>query len=381
MSRLRAEVLADLAFWGRTMQRAAERGETLDAASLAEAAAVILEAHASTVTARASDQPEATRERKRRSRAKKRAASSGHEVTRVLRDMRDTRDHAAGDPDTRSDVTTVTQVTRDLVTSRDIVTESDASRARVSSSSKSTGKSNSNSAVTPSPSAQAMARGAIDDERGEDAATSEGSTGANDNGNDAAPKPASPADKAAPWLGGARRVWRDHYGGDLPAQAVRALRPVVARIGEADMLVRLTAYCDRTEARFVDLWRFASTVGSWGPDDGAGTPGDAETAVALDAAITTAAHRLWAAFKATAILRAQTSGQYEHAAHEIVASGAVATIDALRTIWAALDRQRLLDAQTDAYAERHLADVLRLVWRDLAPSGSVSPIPCAPAAA
>lgn len=67
MSRLPADVLADLAFWGRTMQRAAERGDTLDAASLAEVAAVIHRTVAAAqAPSRAPENPEKRRARLRR---------------------------------------------------------------------------------------------------------------------------------------------------------------------------------------------------------------------------------------------------------------------------------------------------------------------------
>lgn len=76
-------------------------------------------------------------------------------------------------------------------------------------------------------------------------------------------QPKDGAQKAAPWMGDVRAVWRGRYDADPPAQAVKALRPLVERHGVPEVVARLTRYVGRTEARFVDVWRFVATWGEW----------------------------------------------------------------------------------------------------------------------
>ena len=64
---------------------------------------------------------------------------------------------------------------------------------------------------------------------------------------------------------------------------------------------------------------------------------------------------------------------YAAAVDGLVTAGDVASVDALRVIWPALNRAQLLDAQRDVYAERHIADVLRLVAPQLDALGAPPP--------
>jgi hypothetical protein len=58
------------------------------------------------------------------------------------------------------------------------------------------------------------------------------------------------------------------YGGTAPgARITKALRPLVARLGEAAVLAAFDRYTQETEAEYFSPERFATTYGHW-----AGTP-------------------------------------------------------------------------------------------------------------
>lgn len=84
-------------------------------------------------------------------------------------------------------------------------------------------------------------------------------------------QPEKRADKAAPWMSAIRPIYRERYDADPPPQTVKALRPLVSRHGEQAVADRFRTYCERTEGRFFDPFRFATTWGEWTPN-GASPP-------------------------------------------------------------------------------------------------------------
>jgi uncharacterized protein YdaU (DUF1376 family) len=70
-------------------------------------------------------------------------------------------------------------------------------------------------------------------------------------------------DVTSVWPGRMQGIWRNQYGGDLPAQKVTALSNLVVEHGPDEVARRLENYCLSVEGRYATVQRFAETFGEW----------------------------------------------------------------------------------------------------------------------
>lgn len=73
------------------------------------------------------------------------------------------------------------------------------------------------------------------------------------------------------FMGEIRPIWRECYGGEVPPGTAKRLQPAVSELGISEVVRRFRIYCESTEADFVSIPKFVSTIGSWGA---AGRNGD-----------------------------------------------------------------------------------------------------------
>lgn len=71
------------------------------------------------------------------------------------------------------------------------------------------------------------------------------------------------------FMGLMKPVWRDVYGGDIPAGTAKRLKPTVSEHGAEEVARRLRVYCESTPAAFASVPKFVSTFGNWDKPVGA----------------------------------------------------------------------------------------------------------------
>ena len=70
----------------------------------------------------------------------------------------------------------------------------------------------------------------------------------------------------ARFMGMVTRVWQEKFpGSNPPGVAVKVLRPIVDDLGEEETELRLRAYLQQTDAKYVSLPRFVATHAAYAP--------------------------------------------------------------------------------------------------------------------
>lgn len=143
------------------------------------------------------------------------------------------------------------------------------------------------------------------------------------------------------FMGDLRPIWKKAYGGQMPKGSAKELEPLVAEHGIRKVAANLQNYVSQTPAKFVSLYRFTTTFGTWDGSTGAGA--------------------LWTEIKRTGILQDTTTADWQRHIAEIVDAKAIESRERFEEVWRKFDIALLRSTRNDQQAIEHVSQALAKV--------------------
>lgn len=143
------------------------------------------------------------------------------------------------------------------------------------------------------------------------------------------------------FMGELKPIWKSAYGGQMPKGSAKELEPLVAEHGIQKVGANLRNFVSQTPAKFVSLYRFTSTFGTWDGSTGAAT--------------------LWTEIKRTGILHDTTTADWQRHIAEIVEAKAIENRERFEELWRKFDLALLRGTKNDSQAVEHIFQALAKV--------------------